>query len=115
MVNAYSKTMNDQRWEEIKTLLTEKFVITEHDEEEFVDPPGRAEWFIFEGPMGKMKLERTQQPRVIDRKITSARRIGAAVKEEKIYSADEFNSFLRAYVLRNGEWKEIDPHLFTPS
>ena len=51
--------------------------------------PGEVEIIEFKGPLGKMKLERTTQPLVIDKKTIGSRRIGSDTAVEYIYSETE--------------------------
>ncbi len=100
--------MTDERWEQVTTLLEKSFVIEEHEKEDL--DPGQNEYYIFQGPLGKMKLERITRPKLIDRKMHTSARIGAGGREELIYSEDETVSFVKAYKWEetDGQWLEID-------
>lgn len=100
--------MNDERWAQITTLIKDKFEIEDQGIEEL--DPGQSEYFIFEGPLGRMRLERTTRPKLKDRKVHGSTRIGGTSHEERIYSDDETVSFFKAYRWDEDQqdWLEID-------
>jgi hypothetical protein len=99
--------MNEDRWEEIKHLVKNKFELEK--EEKVKEEEKEIERLIFQGPLGRMKLEWITKPRVIDIKTSgSSRRGGVAQKIEKVYSQDEFVSFLKAFVYQNNAWVEME-------
>lgn len=97
--------MTPEKWQEIKEMAREKFNVLEKGEENL--EPGKMEWFVFEGPTGRIRLEFYQRPKVIDRKMIIAKRIGASGKEELIYG-DEEVCYLKAYRWQDNEWKEFE-------
>lgn len=100
--------MNDERWEQISTLIKNKFEVEDHGTEDL--NPGETEYYIFEGPLGKMRLERVVRPKLMDRKVHGSTRIGGTSHEEMIYSEDEKVSFIKAYKWEDdrNDWIEID-------
>lgn len=100
--------MNEARWDEIKTLVKNKF---ELEKEEMVkEEEKEIDRLIFQGPLGRMKLDWVTKPRVVDIKTTgSAKRGGGtAQKIEKVYSKDESVTYLKAYAEKEGTWVEIE-------
>ena len=76
---------------------------------------GKIEQLKFTGPLGKMKLERTTKPRVIDKQTLHSNRAGSGVRVNYVYSKDETSQFMKAYKWNeeNEEWEEIDAGTFT--
>ena len=107
--------MNAEKWGEIIDLVKEKFGVIEQGKEDL--DPGEAEFLIFEGPLGKIKVVREVRPLVIDKKVHSSRRIGSSVNEEFIYSDTEKTEKLKAYRWEENseEWVEMEmkPEAFT--
>jgi len=87
--------MTDEKWQQISALIESKFTVEEHNEEDL--NPGHLEYYIFTGPLGRLKLERTIRPKLLDRKVYASKRIGGSSAEEMIYSNDEEVSFIKAY------------------
>ncbi|MDA2922956.1 hypothetical protein MYX07_06865, partial [Patescibacteria group bacterium AH-259-L07] len=88
--------------------FSEDFVVSENSRGEKV--MGKREVVEFEGPLGKMRLEKVTRPRVIDKKVLHAKRIGSAVAVDYIYSSDDPVIELTIYKEReDGEWEEVSP------
>ena len=100
--------MNENRWEEIKNLVKNKFELEK--EERVKEEEKDIERLIFQGPLGRMKLEWVNKPRVIDIKTSgSSKRGGGTAKNiEKIYSKDETVSYLKAFTDKDDQWVEIE-------
>lgn len=105
--------MNQEKWLDVVSKIKEKFDVLEHEIEELIDMPGIVEYIIFVGPLGKVKLERTVKPVVLDKKTTFSRRVGSDVKVEYVYSDTETVDKIKAYQWddSNDDWREIE----TPS
>lgn len=104
--------MNDARWEQVKTLLAEKFEILAHEEGQEEDGPGQFERFVFRGPAGMMKMERITRPKLIERRAIASRRIGSSATEQAVYSEEETVSFLRCFLQKPSGWEEIKADAF---
>lgn len=91
--------MNDERWQDIINQIKDKFEVLDEGIEELLPPlgPGSVEFIIFNGPLGKIKLERTSQPLVVDKKTIGSRRIGSETRVEYIYSDTEKVHKFKAY------------------
>lgn len=99
--------MTQERWEEIKEKIESKFKIIEKNVET-LENKGTKEIIEFEGPLGKIKLEFVNQPKVLDKKTQYSNRIGGQINVEYIYSDSEMNSYLKVYRQDEiGEWEEI--------
>lgn len=102
--------MTDEKWAETVGFIKEKFKVIEDSRREIEEiPRAFAEIIIFEGPTGRVKLERAVQPAVLDRKTIYSKLAGRASKVEYVYSDTEMISKLRAYHFNeaSGEWDEI--------
>ena len=90
--------MNIEKWQNIIGLIKDKFPIEEEGAEELEDmPDGKVEFIIFQGPLGRMKLEYTTKPVVLDKKTIGSRRIGSDTAVQYIYSDTEFANIFKAY------------------
>lgn len=110
--------MNPNKWEQLIFLAEEKFGIDKQYSQDFVVSEssrgekvmGKKEIVEFEGPLGKMRLEKTTRPRVIDKKVLSHKRIGSGVAVDYIYSDDEPVVELKIRKeSSDGEWEEVSP------
>ena len=79
--------MTQEKWEDAISKIKDQFHVLESDLQE--EDHEHREWIVFEGPMGKLKLERIITPRVVGRKAIGSRRIGGQSHEELVYSKDE--------------------------
>lgn len=96
--------MNVEKWEEIKGLVKDKFVIEEEEVEELEDVPGgTVEYITFEGPLGRMRLEFVTKPVLLEQKTLGSRRIGSETAVQNVYSEDEFTHTFKAY-----QWSDTD-------
>ena len=97
--------MTDERWQDILGQIKDKFEVIDHRTQDLPEDagPGSVEIIEFTGPLGKMKLERTTQPLVIDKKTIGSRRIGSQTKVDYIYSETEKVHKFKAY-----RWSEDD-------
>lgn len=89
--------MQDEKWNEIIGRIKDDFTVEEHTTEDLDPGPGSVETIIFEGPTGRMKLERTTKPVVLDKKTIGSRRIGSDTTVEYVYSDSEFSKTFKAY------------------
>jgi len=102
--------MTDERWVETLFMIKEKFKVLEDGRRDLEDiPRAFLEFIIFEGPMGRIKLERTTQPVVLDKKTIYSKLAGSASKVNYIYSDTEMFSKLRVYQWNEsaGSWDEM--------
>jgi hypothetical protein len=103
--------MNIERWRDIIGNIKDNFQVEEEGKsegEEEGDPD--AEFIIFQGPLGRMKLELKIRPVILDKKTIYSNRIGSETKVEYIYSKDETSVKMKAYIDKEGDggWVEIE-------
>lgn len=105
--------MNDERWKNTIAQIkdNENLEEVDHRTEEMPEDmgPGSVEIIEFNGPLGLMKLERTTQPLVIDKKTIGSRRIGSDTKVEYVYSeTEEIHKFkVYRYDENDDNWVEM--------
>lgn len=105
--------MQDGKWADLIANVESKFEVLENSKYDLDNIPNAfAEVLIFNGPLGKMKLERVTKPRVVGEKSFGGSKYGAASGVEKIYSEDEFVNVLKVYREVDGEWEEVDEGMF---
>ncbi|OQB44565.1 MAG: hypothetical protein BWY03_00089 [Parcubacteria group bacterium ADurb.Bin159] len=112
----------NSKWEKIIYQIEKRAKIIDSKTEEFdVDTlsngeviKGIKEIIEFKGPRGKMKVERIVKPRVIDKKVISARRVGGKVAEDFVYSKDEKVEIYKIYQWNKNfsDWEEINSEEF---
>lgn len=100
--------MQDEKWQDIIGRVQDDFEVLEHETKELDLGPGSAEYIIFNCPLGKMKLERTTRPLVLDKKGLGSRRIGSQTKIEYIYSDTEETHTFKAYKWDEGQEDWVD-------
>ncbi|MFA5051168.1 MAG: hypothetical protein WC499_03565 [Patescibacteria group bacterium] len=110
--------MNAEKWENLIYKVEEKFGIDKRYEEEFTVAEtstgqivlGKRESVEFKSPLGRIKLEKTSRPKVIDKKVLHTKRIGSKSAIDFIYSDTEQTSQLKIFKINsNDEWEEINP------
>ncbi len=107
--------MNDNKWQNLIETIEERFGISERKTEALEKGPGEKEIIIFNGPLGKIKLERTSRPLVLEKRGIVSKRIGAKADIEYIYSDTEKVQKFRAYKWNGdtNDWEEISAEDFT--
>jgi hypothetical protein len=107
--------MTQEKWEDIKGKIKDGFTVEDEGRETFEDEGGmEIEYIIFEGPLGKMKLEFIAKPIVLDRKTIYSSRIGSGTTVEYVYSKDEKSYRLEAYKWNDesDDWMEMKAEKF---
>lgn len=102
--------MTDQRWQEIKALIEEKFEVLKSETLPLEESPGTIEIIEFLGPKGSTRLERTNQPLVIDKKVLSSKRIGSKPVVEYVYSPTERAHKFKVFMWseEKNDWMELE-------
>jgi len=104
--------MTDEKWKDIIAKIKDGFELVDHRTEDLPEKagPGTVEIVEFKGPLGLMKLERTTQPLVIDKKTIGSRRIGSDTTVEYIYSDTEEVHKFKAFRFdeANDTWIEME-------
>lgn len=102
--------MHQRKWEELLDKIEKLFGFLEHTNEEFPERRLTIETVIFDGATGRMKLERSVRPLVIDKKASYSKRIGSDVSVEYVYSEDEFVDTVKFYRWDRlaRDWRQVD-------
>jgi len=106
--------MHDEKWQNIIGKIKDDLELIEEGREDLEENRGFREFVVFNGPLGKIKLERTTRPVVLDKKTIGSRRIGGETKVEYIYSKDEFSQKFQAFKWDEAQnaWEEMDAKNF---
>jgi len=97
------------RWKETLDLIREKFEIEDEGVLELDEYGGtKIEYIIFEGPLGKMKMEFISKPKVLDKHTNYSNRIGSDVQIDYVYSETE-----KSTQLLISRWSDADEN-WTP-
>ena len=102
--------MHDDKWKDTVAMVKSKFNVLAEMREDISDIPGAfIERIEFETPQGKMKLERTTSPAVLDKKTIYSKTSARASNIEYTYSKDEVSHRLKAYRFDEArdEWEEV--------
>jgi hypothetical protein len=102
--------MNQRKWEDLLDRIEKMFGFTEHTTEEYPERRMTIETAIFDGATGRIKLERTRKPVVLDTRMSYSRRAGSDVETEYVLSDDEYVDTVRFFRWDRParEWKQID-------
>ena len=103
--------MTPEKWKDIVGNIKDNLTIEEEGSEHLDEEGGvDIEYIVFQGPIGRMRLEFVSKPVVLDKKTIYSRRIGSETKVEYVYSEDEKAYKLTAYKWDDGqeEWVEIE-------
>lgn len=103
--------MTDEKWLDTVATIKDKFPVLEEGKEDLSEEEGRGfrEFVIFNGPLGKMKIERTTKAVIIGKKTIGSKRMGSQAVVEYIYSDTEKSQKFKAYKWDDGQddWIEI--------
>jgi len=108
--------MTDEKWEEIKAMVAKNFGILEEQKIEVAEDLGGGikDEIIFNGPLGKMKLDFWVKPLVIGKTTHYSKRMGDTAKVDYQKSETEKVRTLLAYkwdpVADN--WTELESAMF---
>lgn len=109
--------MTEEKWEEIKNNIARQFTVEEQGREDLLAETGEgevkigeAEYIVFEGPLGRMKLQFGQKPRVEEKTYHYSHRAGQAARVEYKFSDKELVNTFKIYKWNDpdDEWREID-------
>jgi len=108
--------MTDEKWEEIKEMAKKNFTVLENEITELPKEygSGTKESLIFNGPLGKIRLEFIIKPLVLSKKTHYSKRMGTSAKVDYITSDTEKVRTLLAYKWDDPSdtWVEIDTTQF---
>lgn len=108
--------MTEDKWEQIKQMANNDFEVLENT---VLDLPqdqggGTKETLVFNGPLGKMRLEYIVKPVVLDKKTIYSKRAGQETKVDYVLSETEkVRTFLaNKWDEASENWVEIDASQF---
>jgi len=79
--------MRPERWEEIVEMVKANFDVEDQGEIRDEDRAGSiVEYIVFNGPLGKLRLEFETHSAVVDTKTKYHKRIGSETEVEYVYS-----------------------------
>ncbi|KKQ60294.1 MAG: hypothetical protein US81_C0025G0001, partial [Parcubacteria group bacterium GW2011_GWE2_38_18] len=107
--------MTKERWQEILGQIKDSFSIEEEGSEHLEEEGGvDIDFVVFNGPLGRMKLELISRPVVLDKKTIYSKRIGSNAQVEYVYSDHERSFKLMAYKWDESadDWIEMDAKNF---
>lgn len=107
--------MTEEKWKMIIGNVKDNFEVEDEGSEHIDDEGGvDVEYIIFQGPLGRMRLEFVTKPVVLDKKTTYSRRIGSETKIDYVYSETEKTSNMTAYKWDENDdnWVEIEAKMF---
>ncbi len=102
--------MHDDKWKDTVAMVKSKFTVLSEGREDIADIPNAFVEFIeFNTPQGKMRLERTTKPAVLDKKTMYSKTGGRASQIQYTYSQDEIVHRLEAFRWNDTkeEWEEM--------
>jgi hypothetical protein len=103
--------MTVEKWQELLSKIKDNFEVVEDGKENLEDEGGAmVEYIVFDGPLGKIRLEFITKPMILDKKTIYSNRIGSETKVEYVYSDTEYTHKLQVYRwdLNSGNWQPID-------
>ncbi len=109
--------MTDDKWEDLKENVREKFGIIEEKSKPDImtddlgnEIKGEKEIIVFDGPMGKMMVTKTKRPVIIDKKSHYHKTQAGKALTEYVVSDTEFTSKVEAFTWDDiaQDWEVID-------
>ena len=103
------------KWQEIVGNIKDSFTVEESGGEHLEDEGGTdVEFIVFNGPLGRMRLEFVSKPVVLDKKTKYSNRVGSETVIDYIYSQDEKSHKLKAYKWDEAlnDWLEMEAKKF---
>ena len=96
--------MQDEKWAETVIKIKNSFTVDRHETFELSEDDGfgTMEVIEFTGPVGKIKLERSVQPLVLERKSLGSKRIGSDKIIQYTYSDTEKINRFKVY-----QWNQV--------
>lgn len=108
--------MNDERWQELKDKVDQRFGGFELEtSEDYLEDdlgqkiPQKTESMVFESPLGKIRINRTAHPKIIDRKSHYHKGAGGS-DIEYVVSEDEMSYKIVVFKKDEvtGDWEPFD-------
>ncbi|PIR05858.1 hypothetical protein COV56_00575 [Candidatus Kuenenbacteria bacterium CG11_big_fil_rev_8_21_14_0_20_37_9] len=107
--------MTKEKWLDMIDMVEDKFGI-DKEYKEIISPniPGEKHIIEFSGPIGRMKIEFIEKPRVLDEKTFYSNRVGSHVNVEKVYDKKDKVCYFNAYKWDEASegWEQINADFF---
>jgi hypothetical protein len=102
--------MHQAKWEALLDQIERLFGFLEHEIEEYPERHLTIETAVFNGASGRMKLERSVRPVIVDKKTSYTKRAGSEVGVEYVFSDDEFVDTVKLFRWDKlaREWRQMD-------
>lgn len=102
--------MHQSKWENLLDQIERQFGFLEHMTREYPERHLKVETAVFNGAAGRMKLERSVRPVILEEKRRYSKRVGSGTSVEYVFSEDEFVDTVKLYRYDRlaREWREID-------
>jgi len=102
--------MYQGKWEDLVDKIEKLFGFIDHTTEEYPERRMTVETVVFDGASGKMKLERTVKPVVLEERASYSKRIGGEVSFDYVLSDDEYVDTIKLYRWDriSREWRPLD-------
>lgn len=110
--------MLPEKWQEIIGKIKDNFKVEASGLERLeTGDSADIEYIVFNGPLGRMRLEFISRPVILDKKTKYSRRLGARTIIDYVYSPDEKYYKLKAYKWDEAlnDWLEIEAKKFVDS
>ncbi len=107
--------MLPEKWQQLVGNIKDNYKVEENKTSHLDEAGGiEVEHIIFIGPLGRMKLEFTTRPAVLDKKTKYSNRLGAETVVEYVYSPDEKSHKFKAYKWDEAinNWLEMEAKKF---
>lgn len=107
--------MNKDRWQEILDMVKTSFEVEDSGVTQSDERGGtETEFIVFSGPLGRIKLEFSTHPALLDTKTHYKKRIGAEVVVDNIYSETDTVHHLEIWRWNdaNQEWEAFKTNIF---
>lgn len=107
--------MSPDKWTKIVGNIKDNFELEDEGEQHIDDEGGvDIKYIVFNGPLGKIRLEYIIKPVILDKKTTYSRRIGSETKVDYVYSEEDKSHQMIAYKWsdENDDWMEMDASAF---
>lgn len=107
--------MNRERWQDIIETIENSFSVEEKGKYESEEHGGtETEFIIFNGPLGRLKLEFASRPVIMDTRTKYSNRIGSDVTVNHTYSETEKSHSLNVWKWDEAteDWMAFESNLF---
>lgn len=107
--------MNIDRWQQIVEMIKSTFEVEETGTTDSEERGGtETEYIIFTGPMGRLKLEFSTHPALVDTKTKYTKRIGSDIVIENRYSSTDTVSNLVVWKWDDDsdDWQAFEAPMF---